>query len=135
MEIGVLLDADRTSAEELVELARTAEEHGIGIAVIDGRDSADPWAVATWIAGVTTRLRVGVPAPPDTYDPLDPDSVVPAVAAKATTTLAALAPDRELPPGARWTEGDPSAGTARSAMPPGRRSRCSASGTRRTSRA
>ena len=103
MEIGVLLDADTTGAEELVSLARTAETHRIGVAVVSGRAHADPWAVATWIAGVTERIRVGVPAREEPYDPEDADSAVPSVVEKAAATLAALAPDRTLPPGARWT--------------------------------
>ena len=37
MEIGVQLDADRTGAEELVALARAAEDQGIGFAVVTGR--------------------------------------------------------------------------------------------------
>ena len=106
MEIGVLLNADSAGPEELVTLARAAEEHGIGIAVIEGRSHADPWAVATWVVGVTTRLRVGVSWRLDTYDPFNPDSVVPTVADKATATLAALAPDRAVPSGARWTAVD-----------------------------
>ncbi|GAA0562989.1 FAD-binding oxidoreductase [Actinomadura livida] len=103
MEIGVQLDADRTGAEELVALARTADDHGIGIAVVTGRRHADAWAVATWITGVTERIRVGVAPRSEPSDPFDADSAVPAVAEKATATLAALAPDRTLPPGARWT--------------------------------
>jgi FAD binding domain/Berberine and berberine like len=135
VEIGVLLDADSTGAEELVALARAAEENGIGIAVITGRRHADAWTVATWITGVTERIRigswsaaegaspdgslpggvggrpptmnpVGVPPRNEPYDPLDADSAVPAVVEKAAASLTALAPDRTLPPGARWTPVD-----------------------------
>lgn len=102
MEIGVLLDADANSAQEVVTLAQAAEEHGVSVAVVTGRRQADAWAVATWIAAVTERLRVGVPRPEQEYDPADADSAVPAVLDKALTTLAALAPDRTLPPEARW---------------------------------
>jgi hypothetical protein len=103
VEIGVLLDADRTGGEELVALARAAEENGVAVAVVTGRRHADAWTVATWIAGVTERIRVGVPPRAEPYDPADADSAVPSVVAKATATLADLAPDRTLPPGARWT--------------------------------
>jgi FAD binding domain/Luciferase-like monooxygenase/Berberine and berberine like len=106
VEIGVLLDADSAGGEELVALARAAEENGVGIAVVTGRRHADAWTVATWIAGVTERIRVGVPPRSAPYDPSDADSAVPAVVEKATASLAALAPDRTLPPGARWTPVD-----------------------------
>ena len=103
MDIGVLLDADTTGAEELVALARQAEQNGAGVALVTGRRHADAWAVATWITGVTDTLRVGVPPQEEPYDPLDADTAMPAVVQKAAATLEALALDRTLPPGARWT--------------------------------
>jgi hypothetical protein len=59
--------------------------------------------VATWITGATDRIRVSVPPRDEPFDPAGADSAVPAVLQKAATTLAALAPERTLPPGARWT--------------------------------
>jgi hypothetical protein len=106
VEIGVLLDADSAGAEELVALAQRAEANGIGIALVTGSQQADAWSVASWIAGVTDRIRVGVPAREEGYDPEDADSAVPAVVEKAAATLAALAPDRTVSPGARWASMD-----------------------------
>jgi hypothetical protein len=103
MEIGVLLDADSTGAEDLVALAQAAERNGVGVAMVTGRRHADAWTIAAWITGVTERIRVGVPPSDHPYDPSDADSEVPAVVAKAAASLAALAPDRPLPPGTRWT--------------------------------
>jgi hypothetical protein len=103
VEIGVLLDADSTGADELVTLAQVAEENGIGIALVSGDRHADAWAVATWIAGVTDRIRVGVPPSPKAFAPMDAGAAAPAVVKKAAATLAALLPERTLAPGDRWT--------------------------------
>ncbi|MFY1671616.1 LLM class flavin-dependent oxidoreductase [Plantactinospora sp. WMMB334] len=102
MEIGVLLDADSAGTDELVTLARAAEDKGIGIALVTGSRNADAWAMATWIAGVTDRIRVGVPPREQGYEPTNPDSAVPSVLDKAATALAALAPERTPPPGTRF---------------------------------
>jgi hypothetical protein len=103
MEIGVLLDADAHDAVDLVELAQSAENAGVGIAVIAGRRRADPWAVATWIVGVTDSIRVGTAQAEAESDSADAEAVLPAVADKAAATLSALAPERTIPPGTRWT--------------------------------
>lgn len=103
MEVGVLLDADHAGPQELVALAQAADDIGVGLAVVTGDGHADAWATATWIAGVTRRIRVGVPPRAEPHEPDDADSVVPAVQQKAAATLGALVPDRTLPPGARWT--------------------------------
>lgn len=102
MDIGVLLDADNAAPGDLVALARAAEEAGAAAAVVAGSVHADAWTLATWIAGSTERIRVGLLEPPASGAPNDAAATIPAIFDKALSSLEALVPGRSVPAAASW---------------------------------
>jgi FAD/FMN-containing dehydrogenase len=116
MEIGILLDAGRRHPDDLVSLAKSADERGVGVVVVSrtggaraqGSEPWSLWTLATWIAGSTERIRVGV-SPAATRGSafgvpvLSPvASEYSSVAEKARTSLEALAPGRALGSSTEW---------------------------------
>ncbi|MDX3236018.1 FAD-binding oxidoreductase [Streptomyces sp. ME03-5709C] len=114
------------------ELARLAEEHGLSLIVVQpphpevdrvggaperaeqgnpesGADlrpteaGLDPWVVATWLAGTTDAISIGV-ALPDlrAASPSDATAAHPAVVAKAGESLDTLAPGQLLTDASAW---------------------------------
>ncbi|KOV69936.1 FAD-linked oxidase [Streptomyces sp. AS58] len=115
------------------ELARLAEERGLALVVLtasDGRESVtegggaaasgepsgegaaaeqlataglDPWTAATWLAGRTSSIGIGVPLPDlraeSSHDAVTP---YPMVVAKAGESFDLLAPGRLLTDAAAW---------------------------------
>jgi len=81
-----------------------------------GSDSAgepaalDAWTLATWIAGATTRIGIGIPLTrPDAPDPRDVTAPYPAVVARAGDTLDGLARGRILIDPSDWVVAAPDA--------------------------
>lgn len=102
MDIGVLLDADQAPPDDLVALARAAEEAGATAAVVTGSTHADAWTLATWIAGSTERIRVGLLEHPVPGAPDDAAATIPAMVDRALSSLEALAPGRSVPAPVSW---------------------------------
>lgn len=126
MNLGIALDPSvgAVVADRWTELARHAEQHGLSLIVVqpahpekDGVGEAsesgtglrpaeaglDPWVVATWLAGATESISVGVTPPaPRAASPTDAEASIPAVAAKAGESLDVLAPGRLLTDASAW---------------------------------
>jgi hypothetical protein len=116
-ELGILVDL--SEPDGLTELAGLAEKGGLTLVVVGGADSTsetarlDPWTAATWIAGATQRVAVGVDAPDVTPpDPGDAEAPYPAVVAKARESLDVLAPGRLLTSASGWVVAGRDAGLA-----------------------
>jgi hypothetical protein len=106
-ELGVLVDL--AAPDDLTELAGLAEKGRLALIVVGGADgtsataSLDPWTAATWIAGATQRIAVGVDAPDvPPPNPADAEAPYPAVVAKARDSLDILAPGRLLTSASGW---------------------------------
>lgn len=95
MEIGIALDPSTLSPDDVVALARRADDRGVDVVAVDTASASSPWALATWIAGVTGRIRLAV-EPALAEDPSDATGMNAQVAEKARLSLEALAPDRLL---------------------------------------
>jgi len=116
-ELGILVGL--SGLDDLTELAGLAEKGGLALVVVGGADSTsepaslDPWVAATWIAGATQRIAVGVDAPDVAPpDPADAEAPYPAVVAKARESLDTLAPGRLLTSGSGWVVAERDAGLA-----------------------
>jgi hypothetical protein len=116
-ELGILVDP--SGLDDLTELAGLAEKGGLTLVVVGGADSTsgtarlDPWTAATWIAGATQRIAIGVDAPDVTApDPADAEAPFPAVVAKARDSLDTLAPGRLLTSASGWVVAGRDAGLA-----------------------
>lgn len=116
MEIGILLDVSRQDPADTVSLAIGADRRGIDVAMV-GRTAAragqadrawSPWTLATWIAGRTDRLRVGVVPTPvrgSAFGTRAPDPATTefsSMTAKAQQSLEWLAPDRVVGSSTAW---------------------------------
>lgn len=130
MEIGILLDAGQRHPDDLVSLAKSADERGIGTVVIARRrvaaaPASEPWSVwtlATWIAGSTKRIKVGVSpaaAKGSSFGVASPSAAtgeLTSVAEKARASLESLAPGRTLGSSTAWVlatdDADPAGLTA-----------------------
>jgi len=126
MELGILLDAGRGHPDDLVALARSADERGLGTVIISRRRSSgrrtaapwSPWTLATWIAGSTEHITVGVaPAAPKgsafgVASPSPASSEVSSMTEKARSTLESLAPGRTLSSSVAWVLAAPDADAA-----------------------
>jgi FAD binding domain/Berberine and berberine like len=121
-ELGVLVDL--SGPADLTELAGLAEKGRLDLVVVGSADCGsadsasetaglDPWTAATWIAGATQRIAIGVDvpgvAPPD---PADAQAPYPMVVAKARDSLDALAPGRLLTSASGWVVAGRDAGLA-----------------------
>lgn len=116
IELGIGLALDAAASDELAALAREAEAGGLDLVVLSADPTADataasldPWTTATWLAGRTTRIQVGVAEEPaHGAGPADPEAPLPRVADKAALSRDLLAPSRLLPAGTRWSTTSPS---------------------------
>jgi FAD/FMN-containing dehydrogenase len=103
--------ADGTSAED----SRTEDSRTEDRGTEDRGQPAglDPWTAATWIAGATQRIAIGVDVP-DVPPPhqADPAAPYPAVLAKARDSLDVLAPGRLLTSASGWVVAARDAGLA-----------------------
>jgi hypothetical protein len=121
-ELGVLVDLSRP--DDLTELAGLAEKGHLSLVVVGGSGGSgrgdtgqqaglDPWTAATWIAGVTQRIAIGVDVP-DAPPPRqgDAESPYPLVLAKARDSLDVLAPGRLLTSSSGWVVAARDAGLA-----------------------
>ena len=114
-ELGILVDL--SGPDDLTELAGLAEKGGLALVVVGGADSTaeslDPWTAATWIAGATQRIAVGVDAPDVAPpEPADAEAPYPVVVAKARESLDMLAPGRLLTSASGWVVAGRDAGLA-----------------------
>ncbi len=96
-KIGYKLSSEEFPANELVRLARAAEEHGFAFALISDhyhpwtdRQGQSPfvWSVLGGIAQTTTKLVVGTGVTCPTF------RIHPAIVAQASATVAAMLPGR-----------------------------------------
>ena len=111
-EIGIAVEASRLASapEETAALARLAEQRGLDLVVVIGDDGAagrsvglDLWTAAVWLAGLTSRIGIGVPAgATSTPDPTDPEAPYPSVVAKARDSLGILAEGRIISGASGW---------------------------------
>lgn len=99
--LGALLRP--TAATDVVALAHRAETLGLALVVVDGTADLDPWVVATWVAGVTERIAVGVSPTPATSELGPAFAALPQVRDKATAALDRLAPGRLLEDATTWS--------------------------------
>ena len=117
-DLGVLFDLSVVPTD-LTELAGLAEKGSLDLVVVDGANGAgelaglDPWTAATWVAGATQRIAIGVDitdvAPPH---PADVEAPYPAVVTKARDSLDVLAAGRLLTSASAWVVAGRDAGLA-----------------------
>ena len=115
-ELGILVGL--SGPDDPTELAGLAEKGGLALVVVGGADGTsetarlDPWTAATWIAGATQRIAVGVDAQVAPPDPADAEAPYPSVVAKARESLDVLAPGRLLTGASGWVVAGRDAGLA-----------------------
>ncbi|MFJ4465896.1 FAD-binding oxidoreductase [Streptomyces sp. NPDC089424] len=120
MELGIVLDPSDPGALTggWDELAGLAAERGLALVVVaasdgptesgdgahaEGTAGLDPWTAATWLAGRTSGIGIGVAPPgPPAASPEDATRPLPAVVAKARESFDALAPGRLVTDASAW---------------------------------
>ncbi len=108
IELGIAVNgADEQQAAAATALARLAEERGLDLVVVDEPASVDgaidPWTLAAWLAGATTRIGIGIDRPrPPAPDPRDSAASYPSVVERARDTFERLARGRTLTDASAW---------------------------------
>jgi len=107
IELGIAVRAtDARQAAAVTELARRAEERGLDLVVVDSSTAdggIDPWTLATWLAGATKSIGIGIDRPlPTAPDPTDSTAAYPSVIGRARESLERLARGRVITDAAAW---------------------------------
>ncbi|MFD7433121.1 FAD-binding protein [Streptomyces sp. NPDC059861] len=112
MELGIALDPSAPGALTggWDELAVLADERGLALVVVATSDGSarpaaglDPWTAATWLAGRTRGISIGVDLPDlPASSPKDAAAPWPTVVAKARESFDALAPGRLVTDASAW---------------------------------
>ncbi|MEZ3160929.1 LLM class flavin-dependent oxidoreductase [Microbacterium sp. BWT-B31] len=117
IELGIAVDTAiaQRHPREATALAQRAEERGLDLVVVQGTGGTalDPWTLAAWLAGATSRIAIGLatPAVPDP-DPTDVEAPYPAVRAKALDSIDALSRGRMMTDASAWVLAPRGAGPA-----------------------
>lgn len=120
MNLGITLDLSegRAVSDRWTELARLAEERGLSLVVVQSSSDEetdaddvpegataglDPWVVATWLAGKTKSISIGVMLPDlRAASPTDAEAPYPTVVARASESFDILAPGQLLTDPSAW---------------------------------